>query len=122
HLRGPMLLRAYRDGRDPKDEHGWFATGDLGRLDDGVLTVYGRKGDLIITGGENVWPEPVEAVLAQLDGVKDVAVIGRPDDEWGQRVVAIVVPELVNEPPTLDQLRAAVKDHIGPWAAPRDVE
>ncbi|MEP6298516.1 MAG: AMP-binding protein, partial [Ilumatobacter sp.] len=56
-LRGPMLLRQYRSGIDPKDADGWFATGDLGRwLDDGRLHVEGRRGDLIITGGENVWP------------------------------------------------------------------
>jgi O-succinylbenzoic acid--CoA ligase len=122
HLRGPMLLRTYRDGRDPKDADGWFATGDLGRIDHGVLTVFGRKGDLIITGGENVWPEPVEAVLSHVANVKDVAITGRPDDEWGQRVVAIVVPVNNTRPPTLEQLRAEVKDHIGPWAAPRAVE
>ena len=63
HLRGPMLLRAYRDGTDALAD-GWLATGDVGRwLDDGRLHVDGRRGDLIITGGENVWPEPVEAVL-----------------------------------------------------------
>ena len=60
----PMLLRAYRDGTDPKDADGWFPTGDLGRLDDGRLEVHGRVGDLIITGGENVWPAAVERALA----------------------------------------------------------
>ena len=85
HLRGPMLLRAYRDGTDPLVD-GWLPTGDLGRWhDDGRLVVDGRRGDLIITGGENVWPEPVEAVLRAQPGVADVAVAGTPDDEWGQR-------------------------------------
>ena len=75
HLRGPMLLRAYRDGTDALDGDGWLATGDIGRwLDDGRLHVEGRAGDLIITGGENVWPEPVEAVLRDRPGVLDVAV------------------------------------------------
>jgi O-succinylbenzoic acid--CoA ligase len=123
-VRGPMLLRAYRDGTDPKAADGWFATGDLGEIDaaTGRLSVFGRAGDLIISGGENVWPEPVEAILAQQPGVADVAVIGRPDDEWGQRVVAVIVPVDSSLPPTLDALRAAVKERIGPWAAPRDIE
>ena len=57
-----MLLRCYRDGADPKLPDGWFPTGDLGEIEpDGRLTVHGRRGDLIITGGENVWPEAVEA-------------------------------------------------------------
>ena len=119
-----MLLRTYRDGTDPKSADGWFATGDLGALDasSGRLQVFGRAGDLIITGGENVWPEPVEAILGLQPGVADVAVVGRADDEWGQRVVAVVVPADPAHPPSLDVLRAAVKEHIGPWAAPRELE
>ena len=65
HLRCPMLMRCYRDGTSPLVD-GWFATGDLGEVDvDGRLVVHGRRGDMIITGGENVWPAPVEAVLAR---------------------------------------------------------
>ena len=68
-LRGPMLMRCYRDGSSPFDADGWLPTGDLGRwLDDGRLHVDGRRGDLIITGGENVWPEAVEAILAVASG------------------------------------------------------
>ena len=90
-LRAPMLLRAYRDGTDPRDRDGWFATGDLGSWQPGgLLAVHGRAGDLIITGGENVWPEPVEAAVARLAGVADVAVAGLDDPTWGQRVVAFV--------------------------------
>jgi O-succinylbenzoic acid--CoA ligase len=123
HVRGPMLLRAYRDGTDPKYAGGWFATGDLGELDEtGRLRVSGRAGDLIITGGENVWPEPVEAILADEAGVADVAIVGRSDDEWGQRVVALIVPSDAAQPPTLDALRAAIKERIGGWAAPREIE
>ena len=124
HVRGPMLLRAYRDGVDPKDADGWFATGDLGDVDarSGRVRVSGRAGDLIVTGGENVWPEPVEAVLASDPGVADVAVVGRVDEEWGQRVVALIVPTDPRRPPSLDALRAAVKERIGPWAAPREIE
>ena len=123
HLRGPMLLRAYRDGTDPKDADGWLPTGDLGVLDDdGRLRVHGRASDLIISGGENVWPDAVEAILLDDPDVAEVAVTGRPDDEWGQRVVALVVPTRGDRPPPLDRLRARVREEIGPWAAPKEVE
>ncbi|HEV3227359.1 MAG TPA: fatty acid--CoA ligase family protein [Acidimicrobiales bacterium] len=123
-LRGPMLLSQYRDGHDPKDADGWLRTGDLGAVDrdTGVVQVFGRAGDLIISGGENVWPDPVEAVLAGDPDVADVAIVGRADAEWGQRVVAVVVPREGAPPPPLDRLRAAVKDRIGAWAAPREIE
>jgi len=123
HVRGPMLLRAYRDGTVPLDADGWFATGDLGELDDdGVLTVHGRAGDLIITGGENVWPAAVEAVLYQLPGVAEVGVVGRPDPEWGAVVTAVVVPTDPAAPPTLEDLRAAAADRLPRFALPRRLE
>jgi O-succinylbenzoic acid--CoA ligase len=124
-LRGPMLLRAYRgggypiEGEDPKDADGWFATNDAGELDDdGRLVVHGRRGELIITGGENVWPTAVERVLETHPAVAEVAVVGREDDEWGQVVVAIVVPRSRPNPPTLDELRDHVKRELPAYAAP----
>jgi o-succinylbenzoate---CoA ligase len=123
HLRCPMLLRCYRDGTDPRTADGWFATGDLGELgSDGRLRVHGRRGDLIITGGENVWPAAVERVVAGHPGVAEVTVVGRPDPEWGQRVVAVVVPRDPGDPPTLADLRAAVKEQLAAHAAPRALE
>ena len=117
-LRAPMLLRCYRDGSSPLDADGWFATGDLGVwLPDGQLHVAGRRGDLIITGGENVWPEAVEAALADHSGVADVMVRGVDDPEWGQVVEALIVP--VGDPPTLDSIRAHVKAHHPAFMAPR---
>ena len=95
HVRGPMLLRAYRRADadvDPRAS-GWLATGDLGRwLPDGRLAVDGRRSDLIISGGENVWPEPVERAIRADPRVADVAVAGTPDPEWGHVVTAYVVP------------------------------
>lgn len=113
-LRGPMLLRCYRDGRDPRTSDGWYPTGDLGTFSDGLLSVDGRADDLIITGGENVWPEPVEAILRAVPGVLDVAVAGSPDPEWGQVVTAHVVGDVA-----LDALRAAVKAELPAFCAPR---
>ena len=125
-VRSPTALRAYRteDGEhDPRGVDGWLATGDLGQLDaDGLLTVHGRADDVILTGGEKVWPEAVEAVLRRLPAVDDVAVIGRPDPEWGQVVVAFVEAAAGQAPPRLEVLRAAVKEALPPWCAPRAVE
>jgi O-succinylbenzoic acid--CoA ligase len=121
-LRGEMLLRCYRDGSDPKRADGWFPTGDLGEIDaDAHVTVHGRRGDLIITGGENVWPEQVEAALRSHPAVADVAVYGRDDDEWGQAVTALVVPVDPAAPPTLDDLRMHVKVTQPAFCAPRRV-
>jgi O-succinylbenzoic acid--CoA ligase len=119
-LRGPMLLRAYRDGTDPRDGDGWFATGDAGSIGpDSRLHVHGRLSELIISGGENVWPAAVEAVLRRHRAVADVVVAGRPDPEWGDVVVAWVVAAESSAPPSLGDLRALVSEQLAPWAAPR---
>jgi O-succinylbenzoic acid--CoA ligase len=120
HVRGPMLLRAYRDGVDPKDSGGWFATGDAGRVETGGLVrVDGRIGDMIITGGENVWPDAVERVLRRMPGIAEVAVAGRADPEWGARVVAWIVA--AGTPPTLDEVRGAVKAELPAYTAPKEL-
>ncbi|HVV36865.1 MAG TPA: fatty acid--CoA ligase family protein [Acidimicrobiales bacterium] len=116
YVRGPMLLRCYLDGTDPKDADGWLPTGDAGSLTDGVLRVEGRIGDVINTGGEKVWPIAVERALA---GMGDIAVAGRPDPEWGQRVVAYVVRSA--QVPTLDQLRDKVKETLPAYCAPKEI-
>jgi O-succinylbenzoic acid--CoA ligase len=120
HVRGPMLLRCYRDGTDPKDADGWLPTGDAGEIVDGVLRVAGRIGDVINTGGEKVWPVAVERVLANAPGVAEIAIAGRADPEWGQRVVAFVVPADDN-PPSLDALRDIVKQALPAYCAPREL-
>jgi O-succinylbenzoic acid--CoA ligase len=121
-LRCPMLLRAYRDGSVPLDESGWFRTGDAGHFDaDGRLLIDGRLSDMIITGGEGIWPAPLERILAQHPGVADVAVSSRPDPEWGERVVACVVPADNRTPPGLTELRALVRDQLAAYAAPKEL-
>jgi o-succinylbenzoate---CoA ligase len=122
-VRGPMLLRAYRDGTDPKDAEGWLRTGDAGWWDGAArLQVQGRIGDVIVTGGEKVWPVQVEQVLATHSGVREVIVVGRDDPVWGQRVVARVVATRSDDPPQLDSLRGHVKESLPPWAAPQELE
>jgi len=121
-VRAPMLLRAYRDGRDPRDDDGWLPTGDLGAWDGEHLRVHGRRGDLIITGGENVWPAAVERALLTHPEVGEVAVIGAPDPEWGERVVAVVVPRDWSVPPTLEQLREHGRALLPAHALPRAIE
>ena len=119
HLRGSMLLRCYRDGTDPKDPDGWLPTGDLGTWrDDGRLHVTGRRGDLIITGGENVWPEAVEAALRSHPEVAEVLVRGADDAEWGQVVEALVVP-VSGTAPSLTSLREHVRVTHPAFLAPK---
>ena len=122
-IRGDMVLRAYRDGTSPLTADGWLHTNDAGAIDErGVLHVNGRRGDLIITGGENVWPTPVESVLELLDSIAEVAIVGRPDPEWGQVVTAVIVAADPASPPDLESLRNAVKAVLPAYCAPRRLE
>jgi len=93
----------------------WFTVGDAGRLDeDGYLHLDGRRGDLIITGGVNVYPMEVEQVLGTHPGVLDVAVFGVDDERWGQRVTAAVVG-----PATADELDAFARERLAPPKRPK---
>jgi acyl-CoA synthetase (AMP-forming)/AMP-acid ligase II len=95
--RSPLTTTAYLDSPDKSAEtfrDGWLHTGDLGYLDaDGYAFVVGRKKDMIVTGGQNVYAAEVEEVIMQVPGVADCAVIGLPDDVWGERVTGVVIPE-----------------------------
>ncbi len=103
---------AFRDG-------GWFFTGDLGRLDeDGFLHLMGRARDLIITGGLNVYPAEVEAILDSLPEVAESAVIGLPDPEWGEAVTAVIVPASARTPDP-ERLRTALKARLAGYKVPR---
>ena len=121
-VRGPSVSPGYlaADGWiTPVTVDGWLATGDLGHLRaDGVLVVSGRCDDLIITGGENVAPAEVEAALLRHPAVAEAAVAGVPDAEWGQAVVAWVVPRPGTRP-TLEELRAACRVALAPHKLPR---
>jgi len=129
-LRGPMLATGYLDA-SPEDADrftpdGWFVTDDLGRLHtdpDGhpLLEAIGRGDDVINTGGVKVVPAAVEALLRTVVGVADVVVVGVPDEEWGERVRAVVLASEPNGPPTLDELRQAVTDRLPSSHAPREL-
>ena len=96
-----------------------FSVGDIGRLDDdGYLSLTGRRTDLIITGGVNVYPAEIEAALAELDGVDEVCVFGLDDEQWGQRVCAAVVGS-----PTLtpEWVREQSRSVLAPFKRPKDV-
>ena len=125
-VRGPLLMKGYRLRPDLTaaafDDDGWYHTGDIGELNGGRLTVTDRRVDIVKSGGVSVSPTAVEHVLAQHSGVKDVVVVGRDDPEWGERVVACVVPVDPASPPTLDDLRAFARDHLTASHLPREVQ
>jgi O-succinylbenzoic acid--CoA ligase len=123
---GPTLMEGYRlDGAATGaafTTDGWLRTGDLGAIDDeGRLSVLGRADHLIRTGAEKVWPEEVERVLATHPKVADVAVTGQPDPEWGEHVVAFVVPRTIDDPPSLEELRAHGTERLARFKLPREV-
>ncbi|MGR6920246.1 AMP-binding protein [[Actinomadura] parvosata] len=103
-------------------QDGLLPTGDLGHRDErGLLFIDGRDDDMIVSGGENVFPQEVENVLARVPGVADVAVMGVPDDEYGQRLAAYVVTA-EGARLSADDLRQAVKEELAGFKVPRDVE
>jgi fatty-acyl-CoA synthase len=108
-VRGPNVMKGYWNQPDATaeaiDAEGWFHTGDAGYFDeDGFLFISDRFKDMLITGGENVYPAEVESVLYEHPAVAEVAVIGMPDDQWGEAVVAVVAAK-EGESVTLDELR-----------------
>ncbi|TMK63049.1 MAG: long-chain fatty acid--CoA ligase [Actinobacteria bacterium] len=125
-LRGPTVMRGYLGDAQATAEAftdgGWLRPGDAGWIDgEGRLRVAGRLDDLINTGGEKVWPAEVEAALQDAPGVTEVAIAGRPDPEWGQRVVAYVVPADPTAPPSLEALRDHVARSLPRHMAPREL-
>jgi acyl-CoA synthetase (AMP-forming)/AMP-acid ligase II len=110
YVRGEQVSGEYTH-KKVIDEEGWFATNDGGWMDgDGYLFVEGRLDDVIVRGGENISPGEIEDVLRQHPGVADVAVLGLPDNEWGEKVAAVVVAK--DGKPTPDELAAFVKTQL----------
>jgi len=119
-VRTATMCRNYVDGV-LRMTNGWLRTGDFGSLVDGMLRVDGRRDDLIITGGNKVWPHPVERLLLTHPQVADVVVRGVPDDTWGAVVCAWVVARDPEHPPLLDSLRTVVRNELSEVAAPRRI-
>jgi acyl-CoA synthetase (AMP-forming)/AMP-acid ligase II len=102
--------------------HGWHHTGDIGFLDDdGYLYIVDRAKDMVISGGFNVYSAEVEQALMAHEAVRDCAVIGLPDEKWGERVTAVVQLQSSAEVDT-DALIAFVKQRIGSVKAPKQIE
>jgi len=123
-VRGPVLMnRYYQQQLDhPIDSEGWLHTGDLGSMGpDHKLSVVGRRSELIISGGENIWPEVVEAALVNHPDVSDVCVVGVDDQEWGQKVVAFIVPTNTSTTHSLTEWRDYVAESLPRFMAPRQV-
>lgn len=121
-VRGPSVFVGYWRRPEATAEalvDGWFHTGDIAvRDDDGYVSIIDRKKDMVITGGENVYPAEVEQVLAELPGIVEAAVIGVPDEKWGESVTAVVVTDAELGP---DEVIAHCRRHLAGYKTPRSV-
>jgi long-chain acyl-CoA synthetase len=123
-VRGPSIMKGYHNRPDENANaftaDGWFRTGDMGRLDaDGYLSITGRIKELIIRGGEKIMPREVEDILGQYPGVQEAAVIGEPDGDRGEAVIAFVVPG--DAPPSPEALREHCRSHLAEFKVPRRI-
>jgi malonyl-CoA/methylmalonyl-CoA synthetase len=126
HVRGPNVFKGYwqmpEKTREELQEDGWFLTGDLARIDaDGYVTIVGRGKDLIISGGYNIYPKEIEMFLDAQPGVKESAVVGVPHPDFGETVVAILVPEAGA---TIERaaIEAAARTELAGFKRPRLIE
>jgi malonyl-CoA/methylmalonyl-CoA synthetase len=124
-VRGPHVFAGYWNRPDATAEafsaDGWFKTGDLGWCSaDGYYTITGRARELIISGGYNVYPREVEELLAAHPGIAEVAVVGRPDPDLGEQVVAVVVPR-EGQHPDADDIIAFCRERLASYKKPRQV-
>jgi fatty-acyl-CoA synthase len=124
--RGPNVMKGYWNRAEATaeaiDAEGWFHTGDIGKHDEeGYFYVLDRKKDMVITGGENVYPAEVEAVLYKMPGIAEVGVIGLPDEKWGESVVAVVVAA-PGMRLTAEQVIAFTDGRLARYKMPRRVE
>jgi long-chain acyl-CoA synthetase len=123
-VRGDVVMAGYWKQPEATAEAlrgGWLHTGDVGSFDaDGYLTLRDRSKDLIISGGMNIYPREVEEALLRHPGVRAAAVVGRPDPEWGEAVVAFVVAADDAVPPAAEDLDRICLDHIARYKRPKD--
>jgi long-chain acyl-CoA synthetase len=121
-VRGDVVMPGYWNNPEATAaalRDGWLWTGDLGSLDaDGFLTLKDRSKDLIVSGGSNIYPREVEEILLLHPNVAEASVVGRPDPEWGEAVVAFVVAR--GEPPSEAELDRLCIDHIARFKRPKE--
>jgi long-chain acyl-CoA synthetase len=123
---GPQVMKGYWNNdaatAEAVDTDGWFRSGDAGYLDDdGYLYIHDRVKDMIVSGGENVYPAEVENALMSHDGIADVAVIGVPHDKWGETAKAVVVRAAGAEP-TEDEIIAYARERLARFKCPTSVD
>ena len=121
-IRGPNIMKGYWNRPEATaaaiDNEGWFHSGDIGYLDDeGYLFICDRVKDMVISGGENVYPAEVESVLFEHPAISEVAVIGLPDDKWGEAVTAVAALN-ANHSLTLEELRAFADKKLARYKLP----
>jgi acyl-CoA synthetase (AMP-forming)/AMP-acid ligase II len=123
-VRGDVVMAGYWEHPEATAEtirDGWLHTGDVGSFDaDGYLTLHDRSKDLIISGGMNIYPREVEEALLRHESVAAVSVVGRPDPEWGEAVVAFVVSADSSRVPPIDELDQLCLDHIARYKRPKE--
>jgi acyl-CoA synthetase (AMP-forming)/AMP-acid ligase II len=124
-VRGPLVMKGYwgnPEGTAGAMAGGWLHTGDLARRDaEGFLYLVDRKKDLIISGGQNIYPSEIERVIGEVDGVAEVAVVGVPDEVWGERVVAVIAP-VAGADLTEQAVVDACRDRLAGYKTPRSVQ
>jgi long-chain acyl-CoA synthetase len=125
-VRSPQVMKGYWNNdeatREAIDDDGWFRSGDAGYLDeDGYLYIHDRVKDMIVSGGENVYPAEVENVLMKHPAVADVAVIGVPHERWGETAKAIVV-KAPGADPAPEELIAFSQEHLAKFKCPTSVD
>jgi fatty-acyl-CoA synthase len=123
-LRGPNLFKKYWKDRSASEEAfeiDWFCTGDIGYRDErGYVFINDRKTDVVISGGENIYPAELEQVLDRIDGIAESSVVGATDDKWGEIPVAVVV---INKKSTItaEEILSAFDGHLARYKHPRAV-
>ncbi|MGH9060265.1 MAG: class I adenylate-forming enzyme family protein, partial [Acidimicrobiales bacterium] len=125
-IRSPQVMKGYWHNeeatREVLDDDGWFRTGDAGHRDaEGYLYLYDRVKDMVVSGGENIYPAEVENALMQHPDVADVAVIGVPDERWGEAVKAVVVAADPESPPEPNELIAFCRERLAGFKCPKSV-
>jgi fatty-acyl-CoA synthase len=123
-IRGPHVFSGYWRNPEATAEaliDGWFHTGDMARRDeDGFYTIVGRSKDMIISGGENIYAAEVEAVFREHPAVAEAALIGRPDEKWGEVGLLIVVPR-DSEPPSVEELIQFCRGRLARYKVPKEI-